>query len=74
MKSGKSNWIRPRHKQQPKKVIVITGNRNTVVLKVKWYKRDLVFKAIQKNSHTLLNYASQAMALIQQIKLPEEMR
>lgn len=31
------------HKQLPKKVIIITGNRKTVVLQVKWYKRDLVF-------------------------------
>lgn len=31
------------HKQLPKKVIIITGNSNTVVLQVKWYKRDLVF-------------------------------
>lgn len=54
------------HKQLgvPKKIIIITGNRNTVVLQVRWYKRDLVFESYTKNSHTLLNYASQAVALI----------
>lgn len=56
--------IELRHKQLPKKIIIITGNRNTVVLQVKWYKRDLVFESYTKNSHTLLNYASQAVALI----------
>lgn len=48
MKSGKSIWIRPRHKQQPKKVIVITGNRNTVVLKSQVIQRETLFKANQK--------------------------